>query len=133
VAAAEMAVVLPTLLFMVLATIDFGRAFYYSAVLYNCARNGAMYASAPGSQSQSPYANVTAAAQADASWLNPLPTVDDPLYCATAGGSYNTTVPITNGFVQVRVNMTFTTIINYPGIPHTTSFSRAVRMRMIAS
>jgi len=131
-AATELALLLPVMTFIVLATTDFARVFYYSSILTNCACNGALYACDPATRTLSPYADVTAAAPADASNLSPAPTVDAPTYSATANGTYSTT-PVTNGYVRVNVNWTFTTIITYPGIPPTMTLSRSVRMRMISS
>jgi hypothetical protein len=128
-----LALLLPVLFFLALATIDFGRLFYATCILSTCARNGALYASDPGiAQAESPYASVTSAAQADASNLSPLPTVDTPVYCATINGTYSST-PLADGYVQVTVHWTFTTIITYPGIPHTMSLSRTARMRLLPS
>src|SRR6516165_8956087 len=44
-AAAEFALFLPVLCFMFVAIIDFGRVFYFSIAVNNCARNGALYGS----------------------------------------------------------------------------------------
>ena len=51
-ALAEITIVLPVFLLIVLATVDFGRAIYYYAVLANGAREGARYAIVHGSLSQ---------------------------------------------------------------------------------
>jgi hypothetical protein len=114
-----------------IAAVDFGRCFYAYNTLATCARNGALWACDPTSPSQSPYATVTAAAQADAGGnLSPLPTVDAPTYASTPGGTYGSTV-ISNGYVKVTVHWTFTTLITYPGLPHTTNLTRSVVMRML--
>src|SRR6266550_1682995 len=52
---------------LLLITIDYCRLFYYSQIVTNCARNGGVYASDPFAAKQSPYADLTAAAKADAS------------------------------------------------------------------
>jgi Flp pilus assembly protein TadG len=50
-AAVETALLPPFLCFVLLATVEFGRVFYYSVIVSNCARNGALmgslYASTP--------------------------------------------------------------------------------------
>ena len=113
--------------------VDFGRLFSEYVTINTCARNGALYACDPATQSQSPYASLTLAAQADASNMSPLPTVDSPMYSATAAGPYGSTTPISNGYVEVTVHRDFTTLLDYPGIPHTTTLSRSVRMRMLST
>src|SRR5262245_4255366 len=130
-ALAEMAIVLPILLFLMVAIIDYARLSYQLTTITTCARNGALWASDPASQAQSPYANLTAAARADATNLSTQPTVDAPMYSATAAGPYTSTTPISNGYVEVTVRWTFTTLITYPGIPHTKDLVRSVRMRML--
>ena len=122
-AAIEMALLTPPLAFMAVATVDFGRIFYASSTISNCARNGAFYASDPVYSATSPYTNVTQAALADAPNLSPTPTVT----------SSNGTDSQGNAYVSVTVNYTFTTIMTYPGIPSTTNLSRTVQMRVAAT
>lgn len=132
IAATELALLAPLLIFLLLATIDFGRLFYSYVIVTNCARNGAIYASSNSTaQAQSPYANVTAAAQADAGNLSPLPTVDSPQYSTTYNGTYSGNKPAGDGYVQVTVHWTFHTLVTYPGIPHTMNLSRTVTMRLL--
>src|SRR5437588_2668745 len=76
VAAVELAVLLPFLAFIFLVAVDFGRVFYVSLTLANCARNGAYYAGSfdnyPGWQgSGSAIASIQDAAVADGTTLNP--------------------------------------------------------------
>src|SRR4051794_11952174 len=56
-AAVELAVLLPFLAFLFVIAVDWSRIFYYSVIVTNAARNGALYASDPTTQSESPYAN----------------------------------------------------------------------------
>jgi Flp pilus assembly protein TadG len=131
-AATELAMLLLPLTFLLVATLDFGRLFYSYVTITNCARNGAIYASSSSTvQAQSPYGSVTAAAQADASNLSPLPTVDSPTYSTTYNGTYSSTKPSGDGYVRVTVHWTFNTIVTYPGIPNTMALSRTVTMRLI--
>ncbi len=76
----ELALALPLLLVILLICVDGCRLFFAYTTVTNAARNGALWASDPlangtASPSQSTYATVTAAALADASNLNPAPTV----------------------------------------------------------
>ena len=115
-----MAIVLPPLVFLALAVVDFGRVYYYTDVVSNCARNGAVYVSDPLAQAQSPYTSVTQAALADASDLSPAPTV------STSSGTDGSG----NAYIAVTVSYTYNTIVNYPGIPASTSLSRTVQVRV---
>jgi hypothetical protein len=122
IAIAELSVVLAVLLFISLAACDFGRSFYNSVILENCAANGAIYGSNPTLAAQMPYTSVTAAALAD--WpasLNPQPTVS-----AKNGTNSNGT-----SYIDVTVNQSFPTLVKYPFIPSTLYLSRTVRMDIV--
>jgi Flp pilus assembly protein TadG len=118
----ELAVLLPLLIMLFVVTVDFARVYYFSVTLTNCARAGAMYAMDPITQDESPYANVTQAALADATNLDPQPTVTQGSGTDSAGLPY----------VEVTVSYPFTTITNFPGIPSMT-LSRTVRMRLAST
>jgi Flp pilus assembly protein TadG len=119
-AAVELALVLPVLGLLLLITVDFARLYYHYSIVTNCARNGALYGSDPTSASASPYANLSAAALADASNLTPQPTVS----------STNGTDTSSNPYVEVTVTYPFTTISNYPGLSNPINLTRTVRMRV---
>jgi len=112
----ELAFLLPLLCFLAVVATDFAQIFYYDLTVYNCARDGALWACDPIQQAQSPYTNVTDAALADASNLTPQPTVTQ----TTSGGE-----------VVVTVTYQFQTVTNYPGIAHDWSVSRTVRMKTV--
>src|SRR6266404_2057375 len=107
VAAAELALLLPFLIFIFALAVDWSRLFYYSMIVDNCARNGAMYASDPYSLHQSPYSSITQAALADAPDMSPQPTVT-----STSGKESNGT-----SYVDCTVTYTFQTTTSVPGIP----------------
>ncbi len=120
VAAVELALLLPFLAFLLVVAVDYARVFYYSLTITNCARNGALYGCDPVTAQQSAYTSVEEAALADASNLQPTPTVSSK------------TVPDAGGDqIEVTVNYTFNTITKYPGVPNTLDLSRTVRMRMV--
>src|SRR5262245_24006581 len=73
-AAVELAVLLPVIVFLFVIAVDFGRVFYFSQVIENCARNGAIYGSNL-TTAQSPYSSIQEAALAEAQTLSPPPTV----------------------------------------------------------
>jgi Flp pilus assembly protein TadG len=116
----ELAVLAPVLAFLFVAAVDYGRVFYYSVTLENCARNGAMYASDPTNAAFSRYTNLSDAATADASNLSPAPNVTSSSGTDASGQAY----------VTVTATWTFTTLTTYPGIPSSTTLSRSVRVNV---
>lgn len=127
VATLELAVLLPLLCFLFVIAIDYARIFYYSLTLENAARNGAYYASNyPGIYA---YTTAEAVVTADVSNLSPAPTVDIR-YATTADGPFETTTPITNGYVEVKVTWNFKSITKFPGVPTNTTLVRKCRMKV---
>jgi Flp pilus assembly protein TadG len=126
-ATAEFAILLPLLAFLFVVGIDFARVFYFSLTLKNCARSGAYFASDyPGIYS---YPNAVQTATADATNLNPAPTVIVG-YDSSSTGDFSQTSPVRPGYVKVTVNWTYTTVTNYPGIPGTWNLSQTEIMKM---
>jgi Flp pilus assembly protein TadG len=118
-AAAELAVLLPCIVFLLVIAVDYARILYFSQVVENCARQGALYASDPKAPANNLYTSVQAAALADAGGLNPQPTVT-----STTGKDI-----VGNPYVAVTVTWQFKTITGFPGVPNTT-LTRTVQMRM---
>jgi Flp pilus assembly protein TadG len=113
--AAELAILLPVLVFLLVITVDFARLFYHYVTITNCARNGAIYASDPVGRTQSRYSGITDAALADAMNLTPQPTVRS----TDTGDS-----------VEVTVSYLFRTITSFPGVPSTVNLRSTVRVRV---
>jgi Flp pilus assembly protein TadG len=115
-AVVELAVLLPFLCALFVFAVDYARIFYFDLTLVNAARNGAVY----GSQSPATAidtAGIQAAAQRDTRNLNaPQLTVTS----STSGT--NPTM------LSVTVSYPFTTITQFPGIPHRINLSRTVQM-----
>ena len=120
VAAVELALLAPFLVFLFVVAIDYGRVFFASVTITNCARAGAVYASDPFAQRESPYTSIEQAALAEAPTFTPTPTV------TTANG----TDADGNPYTAVTVTGTFSTITRYPGVPATTTLRRTVRVRL---
>jgi Flp pilus assembly protein TadG len=118
-AAAELAVLLPCIVFLLVIAVDYARILYFSQVVENCARQGALYASDPKAPANNLYANVQDAALADAGGLNPQPTVTSTTGKDVAG----------NPYVAVTVTWQFKTITNFPGVANQT-LARTVQMRV---
>lgn len=118
-AAVELALMLPLLAFIMVATCDFARLYYDYLTVTNCARNGALWASDPTTSAYSVYSTVQQAALADAANLSPTPTVT--LSTGTdANGNPN---------VSVTVSYSFQMISSYLGFP-SVNLSRTVEMRV---
>jgi Flp pilus assembly protein TadG len=120
VAAVELALLLPFLVFLFVLAVDYGRIFFFSVTITNCARAGAVWASDPFEQSESPYTTVSQAALAEAPNFSPQPSVSSA-YGADANG---------DPYVDVTVTGTFNTITRYPGVPSSTTLTRRIRMRV---
>ncbi len=119
-ATVEFAVLLPFLLFISVIATDWARLLHYTITIEACARNGALYAADQETAAKSPYANVTAAALAEAPYLNAVATVT-PTYANDSTGA---------AVVTVKVEMPFGTITNFPGVPSSQTLSRSVQMRV---
>jgi Flp pilus assembly protein TadG len=120
-ATVELSLVLPLLLFLFVAAMDYSRVFYASVIVANCARNGAMYASDPNLADRSLYTTLQEAVAADAKDLT------EPLTVTTKQGSD------TSGYdwVEVTVAYPFRTVLTYPGIPSQVDITRTVHMRKL--
>jgi len=119
-AAVELALLLPFLMFMFVLAIDYGRIFFFSVTITNCARAGAVWASDPFEQTESPYTTVAQAALAEAPNFSPQPSVSSS-YGTDSDG---------NPYVEVTVTGTFSTMTRYPGVPSSTTLTRRIRMRV---
>jgi Flp pilus assembly protein TadG len=115
-AAIEMAILAPFLVLLMVIAVDWARIFYYTVTINDCARNGAVYLASTNDLASSPYTSYTQAALAGTN-LSPTPTV------SSASGS-----DATGPWVEVTVSYPFTTISNFPGVPHSTTVTRTVRM-----
>ena len=126
-AAVELAVFLPFLVFIFLIAADFCRIFYCSLTITNCARNGAVFASNVNNsqswQNGTALTSIQQAALADAASLNP------PLTTSNVTVAWGNDAD-GNSCVTVSVSYTFQTIANFPGIPYTTNLVRKVEMRV---
>ena len=117
-----MAVLAPLLVFLFIVAVDFARVFYFSVTLTNCARAGALYASDPWTQDESPFSSTEDAALSEAQNLTPAPTISER---SGANGSGH-------AWVEVSAEYTFSTITGFPGIPSDVQLTRTVRMYVLA-
>lgn len=119
-ATVELAFVLPLLLFLFVAGMDYARVFQAAVIVSNCARNGALYASDSNVAFSLPYETVEEAVAADASGLTPL-TVSIQEGVDLHG----------YGWVEVTVKYPFRTVIALTGIASQIDITRRVRMRKL--
>lgn len=115
----ELAVLLPLLLFLFAAGVDFARVYYYYLTITNCARNGALYGSKDETYAADS-AGIEKAALADATNLSPPPSVSS----ATA------TDAVGHPCIRVTLQWKFGTITRFPGVPQTMNLTRTVEMRI---
>jgi len=134
-AAVELALILPMLVFMCMAAVDFARVIQALVTLQNCARNGALYEfySVAGCSLPSGWTSLSAAVQADAGNL----AVTIP---GTYGGNSNPYSPKagSNNYVTVTVQCNFTLLTlgsdrGFPSIGGTMTLSRSCSMPMPAA
>src|SRR5438067_6348902 len=113
-AAVELALLLPFMAFAFVSAVDFGRVFYYSVTVEQCARNGAAFATTgPDVFHSSSYPdNIKNAAKRDASNLNLTQLTID---VATDGQKTSPSREPT--YMDVTATYSFTTVTQYPGIP----------------
>jgi len=129
-AAVELATLLPLIVFLSMATIDFARVVYALVILQNCARNGALYEfyKTAGFSLPSGWTSLSTAVSADAGNL----TLNTP-------SAATPSPPLaTNNYVTVTVSTNFSPISypalhGLPSIPGTITLTQSVSMPMRAS
>jgi Flp pilus assembly protein TadG len=117
----EFALVLPVLLILALAAVDYGRAYFDYISVTNAARNGAVFASA-SEEAAADEAGIRSAV------LNELGEVQDGdsvvVTVATGSDAQGKT------FANVTVRHTFRTVFSWPGLPTSFPIQRSVQMRV---
>jgi hypothetical protein len=134
-AAVELALLLPLLVFACMAAVDFARVIYAMVILQNCARNGALYEfySTAGCSLPPGWTSLSAAVNADAGNLTvTIPSTyngnSNPYSPAASSGNYVT--------VTVQSNFTLLTLGSNGGLPSIGSsmtLTQSVSMPMPAS
>jgi len=134
----EMAMLSPFLVALALGATDFARAAYWSITVANAARTGAQYAIQSESHSNKT-ALIQAAGQNDATDISGSVTVTTSRTCNCPGLTATTTctpTPICSGgvskemYVTVTATRAFTTLVDYPGLPHTVNLIRTAILRV---
>lgn len=99
-AVVEFALVLPLLLIIFVAAVDFARVFYNAQVLTDCARTAALFAANPDLADRTSYESVVELAQACVADLDPQPT-----FSFTSG-----TDSQSHAYVEATVSQSFTLV-----------------------
>jgi Flp pilus assembly protein TadG len=132
--AVELALAIPVLVLLLVIGSDYARIFYASLEVNSAARAGVQY----GSQTVITAADsigMIAAAKTDAANLLNLTATASQCTCATSTAvascptSYCTNAPM-GTFVEVDTQSVFNTILNYPGIPRSTTLSGKAIMQV---
>lgn len=135
VAAIEFAMIVPVLLFMMVAIVDFGLAIYSDMEVQNAAQAGAQYAIAHGFNATSIAQAVTSATNLPGITVSVGPTkfCGCPSSIGVANAACNSTCSggSTSGtYVTVSAQGTYTTIVPYPLIPNSFTFNSPATVRI---
>lgn len=127
---------LPVLVLLLLAALDFARLYFMAIELTDAARAGAQY----GAQNHAAAVNVTGIEQAA---CNAMPDISctpgtnavATSFCQCSGTTVSCTSPggcatYVQNFVQVTTSATFTTVIPYPLITHSIPLSSSATMQV---
>jgi Flp pilus assembly protein TadG len=135
VAAIEFAMIVPVLLFMMVAIVDFGLAIYSDMEVQNAAQAGAQYAIAHGFNANSISQAVTSATNLAGIAVSSGPTKF--CGCPSSIGVTNTACNSTcsggstpGTYVTVSARGTYTTIVPYPLIPNSFTFTSPSTVRI---
>jgi Flp pilus assembly protein TadG len=128
----ELAIIVPVLALVLVGITDFARVFYTGIEVYNSARSGVQ-----AGASSSTYTNtsaMTAAATSDANGLSMVSGYPTATYYCQCGTTSATCPPTSCAsdpriYVKVTTEATFTTMLHYPGVPHSTTLSSTAIMR----
>lgn len=128
----ETALTLPFLLLLLIGAADFGKAYYVALGVASAAEAGALY----GIQNPTDTSGMMAASRADAADIQQF-SATAAYGCQCSDGSSATSscssVPTCSlnvvNYVQVDTSATYTTILNYPGIPAQMVLRGTARMR----
>lgn len=129
----ELAIVAPLLMLLLLGASDFGRVFYTAISVTGAAHAGAQYGAQSPAKTEDAAGMVQTAVNsapgmgitATASRVCRCVTGPDTVACDTTTPSC---LPL-RGYATVTATRTFTTIVNYPGIPNSVTIARTAEIR----
>jgi Flp pilus assembly protein TadG len=134
-AAVEFALLSPILILMFVCLVDLGLAVYTDMQVTSAAQAGAQYAMAKGFDASAISTAVTSATSLTGISLSPAPS--QSCGCASASGitSAACTATCADGshagtFATVTAQRTYSTLLPYPIIPHSYTFSSQATVRL---
>jgi Flp pilus assembly protein TadG len=133
VAMVELAAVFPVLVLVFMAVVDVGRMFLMSIAMANAAHAGVLYG-AQNATTSTDYTGMQNAAYNDAAGVSGI-TATASRFCQCSNGSMvqcGSSCSNGNGaitYVKVQTSGTFTTLINYPGLPSSIPLQFTAAMR----
>jgi Flp pilus assembly protein TadG len=134
--AVDLAFIVPVILGLIIAALDFGQAFQEKLRLENAARAGAQYALLLGYKKQDT-ASVIQKARDDANDTTSALTINANYYCSCLDGSSTDcatgTCPVGEvpmRYIHVDVRNTYTMIFDYPGFPASIDLTGDADMRV---
>ncbi len=131
----EFAIIAPVLILSFIATADFGLAIYAKMEVENAAQAGTEYAAVNGYTSSSVSSAVTSATNLSGLSASPAPSQ----FCGCPSTSGVTTATCNTNcasgaaagtYVSASAQATYSTIISYPGIPSSYTFSSTSTVRI---
>jgi len=143
----ETALLMPLMFLMLVGTMDFGRIFYTAMGVTSAARAGVQFASYTAGNAGN-FDGIKQAAQSDAAnqgLAAAAITITAKTFCQCVGDTSTTLTYNSCGvtscslygqagppasYSEVTVAYTFTTLVNWPGIPSSTTITRVARMRV---
>jgi len=136
---AELALILPVMVGLLLGALDYARVFYTAQAVTHAVSVGAMYGaqSLANSQDSAGMISAATAAATDISGFSATAARSCTCWSASAGTetamgtctSTCTSPSIVRIYVTVTGTGNFSTFVNYPGIPGTVGINRVARMR----
>jgi|SRR5688572_7860217 len=133
-AVVELALVTPILVALLLGALDFGRVFHHALAVTGAAHAGAQWGSLSLANSQN-FTQVKAIAEAHAPGLGVTATATSICRCGNGTATPNPQA-CNSGctgtlrvYSSVTATRTFTTVVDYPGVPRTIAISRTAQMR----
>ena len=141
----ELAILLPMLILLLLGAMDFGRVFYKAMAVTHAAEAGVQYGAQSVGKSfdTSGMTSAAAAAATDITGFSatayPPGSAQNPCECWSASSGTETVMPtctsscpspsVVRIYATVTGTAVFTTVVPYPGIPHTVPITRTAWRR----
>jgi Flp pilus assembly protein TadG len=129
----EFAIIVPVFVLLLIGLIEVGRFAYFGILASNAARAGVQYGAQNTTTAEQTTAIRNAALQDGQNLSNwqITPTVLCSVNGAAPAACTGTGVPVnTIYYVQVQVSGTFSSLLNYPGIPHSVPINGSAIMRV---